>query len=91
MNGQESIDMDDLDDEDMAKMDEALSNIFKSICKKKSAGTKKKEMKDKLAIMHFKIRALDMVSQAFTRQYLFSPVETKCPFVIPSAPGALTR
>ena len=54
--------MDDLDDEDMAKMDEALSNIFRAICKKKSAGTKKKEMKDKLAIMHFKIRALDMVS-----------------------------
>ena len=59
---QESIDMDDLDDEDMAKMDEALSNIFRAICKRKSAGTKKKEMKDKLAIMHFKIRALDMVS-----------------------------
>jgi len=53
--------MDDLDDADMAKIDEALSNIFRTICKKKSAREKKKEMKDKLALMHFKIRALDMV------------------------------
>jgi hypothetical protein len=50
-----------LDDEDMARMDEALSNIFRSICKKKPAGVRKKEMRDALAIMHFKIRALDMV------------------------------
>ena len=58
---QDSIDMDDLDDEDMDKMNAALSNIFKSICKKKSPGEKKKEMLNKLATMHFKIRAVDMV------------------------------
>ncbi len=60
---QVSIDIDDLDDEDMTKMDEALSNIFRSICKKKGSAVKKKEMKDNLAIMHFKIRALDMVTE----------------------------
>ena len=49
----------------MAKMDEALSNIFRSICKKKPAGIRKKEMMDSLAIMHFKIRALDMVNYIF--------------------------
>jgi hypothetical protein len=54
--------MDDLDDEDMAKMDEALANIFRTMCRKKSAGAKKKETMDSLAVMHFKIRALDMVS-----------------------------
>lgn len=58
---QDSINLDDLDDEDLAKMDEALSNIFKSICKKKSAGVRKKEQRDALAEMHFKVRALDMI------------------------------
>ena len=54
--------MDDLEDEDMDKMNEALSNIFKTLCKKKSQGEKKKEMMDKLATMHFKIRTIDMVN-----------------------------
>ena len=53
----------------MAKMDEALSNIFRSICKKKPAGIRKKEMMDSLAIMHFKIRALDMVNYIFAYFY----------------------
>ena len=69
---QDSINIDDLDEEDMAKMDEALSNVFRSICKKKSAGIKKKEKMDSLAIMHFKIRTLDMVKykdfQRFAKQ-----------------------
>ena len=54
--------MDDLEDEDMDKMNEALSNIFKTLCKKKSQGEKKKEMMEKLATMHFKIRTIDMVN-----------------------------
>ena len=38
----------------MAKMDEALSNIFRSICKKKPAGVRKKEMMDILELENTK-------------------------------------
>lgn len=53
--------MDDIADDDMKKMDEMLANVFRQLSKKKGGAQEKKEKKDALAIMHFKIRALDMI------------------------------
>jgi DNA polymerase phi len=53
--------MDDIEDEDMEKMDAALANVFRVLSKKKSGAMQKKEKKDATAVMHFKIRALDLV------------------------------
>ena len=57
----DSIDMDDLDDEAIEKLDSALGQVFKTMSGKKSSAEKRKEKKDALAQMHFKIRALDMI------------------------------
>jgi DNA polymerase phi len=57
----ESIDMDDIPDEDMKKMDDALANIFRMLSKKGGAQKKKKEAKESLALTHFKVRALDLI------------------------------
>ena len=53
--------MDDLDDEDMAKMDKALAEVFRTLSKKKGSKQTKKENRDNLAMTHFRIRALDMI------------------------------
>ena len=57
----ESIDMDDLDDEAMEKMDTALGMLFKQLSGKKNQAQKKKEKKNAVAQMHFKIRCLDVI------------------------------
>ena len=57
----ESVNMDDIPEDDMNKMDEALANVFKQLSGKKGGAEKRKEQKDVLALMHFKTRALDMV------------------------------
>ena len=58
----ESIDMDDISEEDMKKMDEALANVFKVLSGGKKGGAqKKKEAKEALAMVHFRIRVLDLV------------------------------
>ena len=57
----DSIDMDDLDDDAIAKLDTALGQVFKTMSGKKSSAEKRKEKKDALGQMHFKIRALDMI------------------------------
>ncbi|XP_040578804.1 myb-binding protein 1A [Lepeophtheirus salmonis] len=79
-----SVDVDDMDEESMAKIDEALANVFKILCKKKSQNQKKKEKKDAIAQIHFKIRALDMIDMYLSRPsnppptshviYLISPL-----------------
>ncbi|TRY70913.1 hypothetical protein TCAL_07526 [Tigriopus californicus] len=65
---EDSIDMDDIADDDMKKMDEMLANVFRLLSKKKGGAQKKKEKKDALAIMHFKIRALDMIDVYVSHQ-----------------------
>ena len=60
--------MDDISEEDMKKMDEALANVFRQLSGKKSQGLKKKERKDKLAVVHFKIRVLDLINVYLSHQ-----------------------
>ena len=69
-----SIDMDDLDDEAMEKMDTALGQLFKQISGKKSQAQKKKEKKDAMAQMHFKIRCLDIIDVYISHQPKMSHV-----------------
>ena len=69
-----SIDMDDLDDEAMEKMDAQLSQIFKQLSGKKSQGQLKKEKKDAIAQMHFKIRSLDIIDVYLSHQPTMSHV-----------------
>ena len=70
----ESIDMDDLDDEAIAKLDTALGQVFKTMSGKKSSAEKRKEKKDALAQMHFKIRALDMIDNYLSHNPAISNV-----------------
>jgi hypothetical protein len=61
--------MDDLDDEDMAKLDTALANVFKQLSGgKKSPSERRKDKKDALAQIHFKLRALDMIDSYLSHQ-----------------------
>merc|ERR1712126_766909 len=69
-----SIDMDELDDEAMEKMDTALGQLFKQISGKKSQAQKKKEKKDAMAQMHFKIRCLDIIDVYISHQPKMSHV-----------------
>ena len=69
-----SIDMDDLDDEAMEKMDTALGQIFKQLSGKKHPAQLKKEKKDATAQMHFKIRCLDVIDVYLNHQPSMSHV-----------------
>lgn len=64
----ESVDMDNLSDEAIEKLDTALAAVFKQLSGKKSAAEKRKEKKDALAQVHFKIRALDMIDSYLSHQ-----------------------
>ncbi|EFA05514.1 myb-binding protein 1A [Tribolium castaneum] len=55
----ESVDLDDLDDEEGEKLDEALSQAFKQF--KPNLGRRKKQKKDEEALTHFRIRVLDLI------------------------------
>jgi len=55
------IDMDDIPDEDMQKLDEKLVEAFKALGGRKSSVEKKKEKLDQLANQHFKLRVLDLL------------------------------
>merc|ERR1719464_1387314 len=66
--GQDDIDIDALDDEAIAKLDTALGAVFRQLSGKKSTAEKKKEKKDTLAQVHFKIRALDMIDNYLGHQ-----------------------
>ena len=59
--------MDDISEEDMKKLDDALANVFKQLSGKSSRKEKKKQERDAMANMHFKIRALDLVDVYLTR------------------------
>lgn len=55
------IDMDEVPDEDMAKLDEKLVEAFKAIGGRKDRASKKKENLQNLANMHFKLRVLELI------------------------------
>ncbi|XP_063925111.1 myb-binding protein 1A-like [Zophobas morio] len=55
----ESVDLNDLDDEEGDKLNEALGQAFKQF--KPNLGRNKKQKKDDEALTHFRIRVLDLV------------------------------
>jgi len=57
----DDVDMDDIPDEDLKSMDAKLVEVFKVLGGKKTGLEKKKEKMDKLAMMHFRLRALDLI------------------------------
>ena len=84
---EESIDMDDISEEDMKKMDEALANVFRVLSGGKKGGAqKKKEAKEALAMVHFKTRVLDLVDVYLSH----SPKVSHILLVLEFALGALT-
>lgn len=59
----ESVDLNDMDDEEAERLDAALSDAFKSL-RKKTGGSKKKtklERTTNTTVMHFRIRVLDLI------------------------------
>jgi hypothetical protein len=50
------MDMDDIPDEEMAKLDKKLAEAFKALGGNKSGAEKKKEMLSSLAKQHFRLR-----------------------------------
>ncbi len=69
-----SINIDDLNDDAIAKLDSALGQVFKQLSGMKSPAEKKKEKKDAIAQVHFKIRALDMIDTYLSHQPALSNV-----------------
>jgi DNA polymerase phi len=55
----ESVDLDNLDDEEGDKLDEALGQAFKQF--RPNLGRKKKQNKDEETLTHFRIRVLDLI------------------------------
>ena len=70
------IDMDDIPEEEMDKLDEKLVEAFKMLGGSKSSLEKKKEKLNLLAQQHFKLRVLDLleiyVSHKPAVQHLFT-------------------
>eukprot|EP00096_Caligus_rogercresseyi_P011387 TRINITY_DN4464_c0_g1_i1.p1 TRINITY_DN4464_c0_g1~~TRINITY_DN4464_c0_g1_i1.p1 ORF type:complete len:905 (+),score=259.48 TRINITY_DN4464_c0_g1_i1:419-3133(+) len=77
-----SINPDDMDEEDMKKIDEALAGVFKALSNRKSSSQKRKEKKESIAQSHFKIRVLELIDLYISRStvpvshiiYLISPL-----------------
>lgn len=55
----ESVDLDDLDDDEGEKLDEALGQAFKQF--KPNLGKQKKQSKDDQTLTHFRVRVLDLI------------------------------
>ena len=55
------LDMDAISEEEMKRLDVALANVFRVLSKKSGLTKSRKERKDDLAAMHFKIRTLDLL------------------------------
>ena len=66
---QESINMDDLSEGEMKSLDKALSSAFQGFRKSRPARkTQKKLPKEKTALMHFRLRCLDLVEALATKE-----------------------
>lgn len=60
----ESVDLNDMDDAEVERLDKALSEAFQSIRKKPNSSLKKKTKKERATnttVMHFRIRVLDLL------------------------------
>ena len=57
----DDIDMDDIPEEEMKKLDEKLVEAFRALGGSKTSLEKKKEKLSHLANQHFKLRVLDLV------------------------------
>lgn len=59
----ESIDLNDMDDEEASRLDSVLSEAFKSVRKNTSGGKKKTKLErtTNTAVLHFRIRVLDLI------------------------------
>lgn len=57
---EESVDMDQMDEEEEKKLNENLAEAFR-LFKTGSRGRKKKQTKEEEAVMHFRLRVLDLV------------------------------
>ncbi|XP_060533995.1 uncharacterized protein LOC132706596 [Cylas formicarius] len=55
----ESVDLDEITDEQGEKLDQALANVFKQF--KPNHGRRKKQTKDEESLTHFRVRVLDLV------------------------------
>lgn len=81
----DDIDMDDVPDEDMAKLDQKLVEAFKVLGGRKDGLAKKKAALSSLASMHFKLRVLEVVELYLKN----TPNPALLPSMIPSLLEAL--
>jgi len=81
------IDMDDVPDEDMAKLDEKLVDAFKALGGRKDGLGKKKAALSSLASMHFKLRALELVELYLNH----SPNPALIPTIVPALLESLDK
>lgn len=58
---QESVDIDDMDEEEGRRLDKALSEAFSMLKGPKTNRKSKKQLKDDRILMHFRIRAIDLL------------------------------
>ena len=70
----ESVDMDDMDDQTIEKLNTMLGQVFRQLSGKKSGAEKRKEKKDNIAQIHFKLRALDMIDNYLSHHPAMSNV-----------------
>jgi len=58
---QESVDIDDMDEEEGRRLNKALSEAFSMLRGSKSNKKPKKQLNDDRILMHFRIRAIDLL------------------------------
>jgi DNA polymerase phi len=58
---QESVDIDDMDEEEGRRLDKALSEAFSMLRVSKTNKKSKKQLNDDRILMHFRIRAIDLL------------------------------
>lgn len=63
----ESVDLDEIDEEEGNRMDMALAQAFKTLRQSRSNKKSKKQLKSDEALTHFRIRVLDLVELYFSR------------------------
>lgn len=64
----ESVDLDDIDEEEGQRMDTALSQAFKNLRQSRSSKKSKKQLKSEEAVTHFRNRVLDLVEIYISRE-----------------------
>merc|ERR1719431_1720187 len=83
------IDMDEVPDEEMAKLDEKLAGAFKALGGRKDGLGKKKAAISSLANMHFKLRVLELVELYLNHSPKPALIATIVPVLIESLDKAI--